>query len=382
MTAPTAVLPAPRLLTDQPYGPLPDVRDLVEQVEAAGLTGRGGAGFPVARKLRAVRDGGRGVVVGNGAEGEPASGKDRALLAHAPHLVLDGLRLAAAAVGARRSVLYVSAATPALRTAAAERGVEVAIAPAAFLSGEESAVVSRLNGGRALPRSRPPAVYVKGVDGRPTLVQNVETLAHLALIARYGAGWFRERGTAAEPGTMLCTVSGAVRVPGVLEAPLGTPLRDVLEAAGGPAGPLRAVLVGGYHGVWVTAREAEQLTLSAADLGRVGGSPGAGVVIALGAEACPLEVSAGIVAHLARQSARQCGPCLSGLPALAEVLAVAAGRRWDPSVPARIEQLAALVAGRGACHHPDGTARLVRSVLATFPDELEAHAAGRCLAAS
>ena len=369
------------------HGPPPALSAgrLLEQVELSGLTGRGGAAFPLHRKLRAVAAGRRPVVVANGAEGEPASRKDHALLTRAPHLVLDGLQAAAAAVGARRAVAYVQAdALGAVRQALAERqdrvAVELAEAPDGFVTGQESAVVRAVDGGPALPRSSPPRVYEKGVSGRPTLVSNVETLAHLALVARHGADWFRQVGTAAEPGTMLCTVSGPAGVPAVVEVPLGTPLSQVLALAGEPAERLRGLLVGGYHGAWLTGEEADRLALSAAELAGAGAVPGAGVLIPLDAGHCPLTVTARVVHYLADSSARQCGPCLNGLPALADTLSTLATVSWGRDVPARLEHLSRLVAGRGACSHPDGTVRLVRSVLSAFPDELDAHSRGTCLA--
>jgi NADH:ubiquinone oxidoreductase subunit F (NADH-binding) len=392
---------APRLLRDdltgpglvehlRAHGPLPalDGPALLDEVEAAGLTGRGGARFPVARKLRAVAAGSRPVVVANGAEGEPASSKDKTLLTRSPHLVLDGVQVAAAAVGARRAVVYVhqGSTTPQVRRAVAERAhldrvrVEVVEAPEAFLSGEETAVVGRINGRAAVPRAKPPMVFAQGVDGRPTLVQNVESLSHLALIARHGAGWFRAAGLPDEPGTMLCSVSGDVTAPTVVEVPIGTPVRDILAAAGGPAGELRGLLVGGYHGAWLRPADVDRVRMSFADLKPLGASPGAGVLVVLGPDRCPLELSARVVEYLAQQSARQCGPCLNGLPALADAFHRFAGRRWDPALTARVEQLGTLLAGRGACHHPDGTLRFVRSVLDVFADELAAHQGGGCLA--
>ena len=366
------------------HGPLPQPRpagDLIEEVAAAGLTGRGGAGFPVASKLRAVRAGERPVVVANGAEGEPASSKDRVLLARAPHLVLDGLALAADAVGAGRALIYVheGPAVAAVRRALAERSdrcpAHLVTAPARFVAGEESAVVSRLSGRAPLPRSKPPMVYASGVDGRPTLVQNVETLAHLALIVRHGAAWFRRAGTAAEPGTMLCTVSGAVAAPGVVEVAVGERLTAVL------GGSVRAVLVGGYHGTWVRGGDLTHRRLSAASLSAVDARPGAGVLVVLGDHECPLRVSARVADYLARQSARQCGPCLNGLPAMASSLRAVAGVPSPASAAQRVLDLTGLVAGRGACHHPDGSARFVRSTVTVFADEVAAHADGRCSAA-
>jgi Respiratory-chain NADH dehydrogenase 51 Kd subunit len=219
MTTPTAL----NDLLGAPPGPVywrgvPGL--LIGELEAAGLTGRGGAGFPVARKLAAVVAAGRTpVVVGNGAEGEPASRKDLALLTRTPHLVLDGLQLAAEAVGADRAYLYVaSGALATVRKAMRGRSdpvpVEVVTAAEHFVSGEETAVVAALDGRPALPGDTFRRVVDHGVGGRPTAVQNVETLAYLALIGRHGPEWFRSRGTQAEPGTALVTISGAVNHPG------------------------------------------------------------------------------------------------------------------------------------------------------------------------
>jgi NADH:ubiquinone oxidoreductase subunit F (NADH-binding) len=362
---------------------------LLPALQAAGLSGRGGAAFPTWRKLAAVAGaaGRRPVVVGNGAEGEPASVKDRTLLSCALHLVLDGLQLAAEAVGATSGYLYVGdpAAATAVRRALAQRtaagwdrlAVEVVEAPDWFVAGEESAVVAAIEGRRALPRDKRRRVTEAGVHGRPTLVQNVETLAHQALIARRGPGWFRSQGTAEEPGTFLATLAGTVAAPGVYELPHGIPLREALARAGGATVELRAVLVGGYHGAWVPAVDSG-VPLSRAGLRPYGASPGAGLLLALPATGCGLRESARIAQYLAGQSAGQCGPCVNGLPRLAGTLARLASGDRDPGLVAEVRRLTGLVAGRGACHHPDGTARFVLSTLRTFDDEVRRHLAGFC----
>ena len=374
------------------YGQLPRGWDgrwreqLIAEVGRAGLTGRGGAGFPTARKLAAVAAGRDApVVVANGTEGEPASAKDKVLLACAPHLVLDGAVLAADMLGARQAIVVVhDAVREVVDSAAAERRrarldrvkVKVMTGADRFVGGEASALVNWVAHGIPLPTATPPRVSECGLLSRPTLVQNVETLAHLALIARWGARWFRSLGTTAEPGSMLVTVIGAVRQPGVREIEIGTPVNEVLGLAGGPAAPLGALLIGGYFGTWADPAVAGPLPFSAEGLSAVGGSPGAGLVAALPADVCGLAETARVARYLADESAGQCGPCVFGLGSIAGALAdLAAARRYEPG---RLRRWMAQTEGRGACHHPDGAVRMVRSALAVFGPEIDRHAQGWC----
>lgn len=379
--------PRPPLARSRPW------TEFIDAVETSGLRGRGGAGFPTAVKMRTVAKGrGRPVVVANGTEGEPASFKDKLLLTHQPHLVLDGALLAAAAVGADRIVIGVETTAPdalgAMRHALAERvaaeppgiAVDVVATPAGYVTGEETALVQFVNGGPALPTMAPPRPFEKGVGRRPTLVQNVETLAHLAQIARHGPGWFRQSGTHEEPGTTLVTVSGAVVRTGVIEVPIGTPLATIIERAG-PVGHPAAALVGGFFGTWVPAA-AFHLPFSRTGLAAVGASPGAGIVIVLPDGACGLSETARIMQWYAEETAGQCGPCVFGLPALAgEMAALVHG-----SVPAqgigRLQRWATEVEGRGACKHPDGAVRVFRSALRAFPNDVERHLGGHPCAGS
>ncbi|MFF9482761.1 NADH-ubiquinone oxidoreductase-F iron-sulfur binding region domain-containing protein [Streptomyces sp. NPDC014733] len=367
---------------------------LVEAVEAAGLTGRGGAGFPTARKLRAVAKGrGRAVVVVNAMESEPASRKDQLLLAVAPHLVLDGAVLAAAAVGAAtvhvclprdRDAQYrqLSAVSDERRRARLDRvRLRLHTLPHAYVSSESTSLVRWLGGGPARPQGSPPRTHERGVGRRPTLVGNAETLAHLALIAHYGPDWYRQAGTPDEPGTTLVTVSGAVATPGVLEVALGTPLTTILSRAGGPTAPLRAVLLGGFAGTWLPSAHLDT-PLARHDLAPLGAAPGAGVLIALPRAACAVRETARMLAYLAAHSARQCGPCRLGLPAVAEDFAALAAGRTDPGLLPRLRRRTGLLPDRGACRHPDGAARLAASALHAFPDDVDHHLThGPCPAA-
>jgi NADH:ubiquinone oxidoreductase subunit F (NADH-binding) len=373
------------------HGSLPyqDGAKLIAAAGEAGLTGRGGAAFPTHRKLQAVLGAGEPpVVVANGAESEPASAKDKTLLLASPHLVLDGLQLAAEAVGARQAYLYVHRnpeLLKSLRDAIAERTgrqldrltVRLVEAPARFLAGEKTALASRISGGSALPRFNRPPVSERGVGGAPTLVQNVETLAHLALIARHGPTWFREVGTAAEPGTMICTIHTIDRAVQVIETAIGTPLSSLL--------PLRvpatqALLIGGYHGTWLPTVQAAPLPLANAALRPLGATVGAGILAALPTSRCGLAESASVVRYLALESAGQCGPCLNALPRIAGALAALADLRPEPHMRANLLRWAGLAEQRGACHHPDGTVRFVRSALIVFAHEEHCHLQGRCSA--
>ncbi len=380
------------------HGALPEASgdQLRAVVEASGLRGRGGAGFPTSRKLASVA-GARSmrtpVVVANGAEGEPASAKDRVLLCSNPHLALDGMAVAVAAVGARRAVLCLHEGTPVADTvvkALEERRVagldpvpvEVATVPARYVSSEESALVNWLSRGQALPTTRPPRPDQRGVDGRPTLVNNVETLAHLALIARYGPRWFAEAGTPAEPGSTLVTVQGAVDGPRVLEIETGTLLPDVMQMCGDLTEPVTGYLVGGYFGGWMTPQAVTNLPLSHAGLTAVGGALGAGVLLAMPASVCPLRETARVLRWLAEQSAGQCGPCRFGLPAISDAFDALVRGQLNQSGRTRLRRWIGDVQGRGACHHPDGTARFVSSALSVFGGEVDKHAHGRCGAPS
>jgi NADH:ubiquinone oxidoreductase subunit F (NADH-binding) len=328
--------------------------------------------------------GSRRIVLANGTECEPASGKDKALLVHSPHVVLDGISLAAETVGADEAVLCMArtarSAIESVASALHERSrsgreslpIRIELTPDRFVAGEESALVHWLNGGEAKPTFVPPRPFERGVGGRPTLVNNVETLAHLALIARFGAEWYRGLGTEGDPGTALVTVSGAVDHPGVYEIPFGVAFSEVMRVAGERA-DARAVLIGGYSGVWVDAPTASTLTLDSASLRRVGATLGCGAISIIGADSCGLGETARVTRWLADQSAGQCGPCTHGLPAISSAVdGLVTGDR-DGRWQSYLHRWLAMVEGRGACHHPDGVVRFVRGALSTFSDEIERH---------
>jgi NADH:ubiquinone oxidoreductase subunit F (NADH-binding) len=380
------------------HGPLPTWgRDagarLLDAVQDSGLRGRGGAHVSTAMKLRAVAARrGRAVIVANGSESEPASRKDAVLLGHTPHLVIDGAVAAAAAVGADHVVLYVKRTDPRVWSAVVgavherrasgtrEPTLRVVDAPDSYVGGQETAAIAHLNGRPALPTTVPPRPFERGVGNGPTFISNVETLAHVALIARHGADWFRALGSSTQPGSALVTLGGAVARPGVYEIAFGSPMADLLRAAGGATEHPEALLIGGYGGRWLDARHMQDLTLGEGDPRLAAGSIGAGVLWVLGERSCGVWESARILDYLAAQSAGQCGPCVHGLRAIAESFDLLARGTACDDHRARLTRWGTEVTGRGACGHPDGTARFLASALEVFAREIDGHRAGRCAA--
>ena len=360
-------------------------------LEVSGLAGRGGAGFPAAIKLNLAHAGGSGgVVVVNGMEGEPASDKDKLLLIRSPHLVLDGAQLLAAASGAHRVVVCVPAGreqvASAASTAMAERAgtasspvpERLVRPPDRFIAGEESALARWVDAGESLPSYRPDKAVALRIARRAALVHNAETLAHVAMIARTGPDAFRAHGVVEDPGTSLITITGAVENPGVVEVDRGTPLLDIANRAT-PVGPVQALLVGGYGGAWVS-RSHFSTPYASLSLRTIGAAAGVGVVVVLGAEACGITETARIAHYLAGQSAGQCGPCVYGLPAIADDVTRLAHGQVDPALMPRLTRRLDQVDGRGGCRHPDGAVQLVRSALKVFAADANAHLQGvRCL---
>jgi len=361
------------------------IESYIAAIETAGLRGRGGAGFPTGRKLRTVSQGGsRPVVVVNGSEGEPASRKDALLMTRMPHLVLDGALLAAAAIGAVEVVVCVERvkhqAISALERAIHERiqageqmpPVYVMDIPAKYVAGEETALVHFVNGGESKPTMTPPRPFQKGVGGRPTLIDNVETLCHLAQIIRWGPTWFRGHGTNDEPGTVLLTLSGAVTHQGVCEMPIGMSMHTVLSSAR-PTQEVGAVLLGGYYGTWVSAADARWITMDNAALRQIGSGLGCGAMVVLPTHACGLRETARVLKWLAGETAGQCGPCVHGLAAIAGGMGeLAVGKATNHTVEL-LHRWGGQVEGRGACSFPDGAVRLLRSALKVFADDVQHH---------
>jgi NADH:ubiquinone oxidoreductase subunit F (NADH-binding) len=341
---------------------------LIDAIERSRLVGRGGAGFSVATKWRAVVERSRGdaVIVVNGAEGEPQSKKDRVLMTTRPHLILDGAFLAARVLRARRVALYIGErhgeARDAMLQALAQRPesernlVTTAAAPSRYVAGAESAAIHFLNDGVATPTTVPPYPFERGVDGAPTLVQNVETLAHIALVARGGPA-----------SSTLVTLAGGLQRPGVLEVELGSSVGDAVRQGGGLTEPARAVLLGGYFGSWLEPDAAWKLPLDR-DL-----HLGCGVIGILPASRCPVCETAAIMRYLASESSAQCGPCFFGLRALADACTRISEGNKNPDDLTRLRRWATEVRGRGACRHPDGAVMFLSSALNVFKREFANH---------
>ena len=375
----------------EPVGP---VASLIDELEASGLVGRGGAAFPTIRKVQLLRaQRGHKYVVVNGMEGEPAAHKDNRLLSNNPHLVLDGAEMLAQMIGASRIAICVARDIPAVvhhvERAIHERarrnlrgpGIDLHTPPWRFVAGEESALVHWLDDNESLPQYRPHRPHILRIGRGPALVDNAETVANVGLIGRYGAPWFRALGTPEHPGSVIVSVTGAVTRPNVLEVNLGTPLRAILATAGADPAP-QAVLLGGYGGAWLRGDQIDT-PFSNEALAPLDLSVGAGIIAVLPRRACGIAEAHRVVRWMAHESARQCGPCAFGLPALAEdLVTVLRGGRDGVSAIARLSDRCGVIEGRGACRHPDGVVRFVRSSIEVFGADIDDHLRGAPCAGS
>lgn len=369
------------------YQQLDDPDGLLDEVDRSGVQGRGGAAFPLAVKLRTVRDAGRAgagtVVLANGEEGEPASIKDRWLLRNRPHLVLDGVRLAASIVGAARAYVYVSDAhaVHALGTAldaapAGELAISVVTVEPGYVAGEETAAVRAVNGGPAKPTDKPPRPFEEGVAGLPTLVSNVETLANLPFILRHGSDAFRARGTSASPGTFLATVTGGGRPVALYELPHGTPIAELLAHHGVSVDSLKGVLMGGYF-AGLLNREVLEATLDHESMRRLNSGLGCGAVAVITDE-CPVAVAASVMAYFDRENAGQCGSCFNGTAAMSAVTDALRHYVATEDDLARLQRWSVVLRGRGACATLDAATNVAASLLRAFPNDVAQHLAGGC----
>ncbi len=354
-------------------------------VEASGLAGRGGAGFPTAVKLDAAIAHNADLIV-NACDGEVGAIKDAWVVEyHLPELIAGAQAVAAATGGRIRYAAHRGSATLARLRAA---GLDTLDVPRRYVSSEETALISLAHGGLARPMTKRAPFVRGGQDGaghriEPTLVLNAETLLRVAQIRARGAdgpAWHRSYGTAAEPGPRLASLTGYVDRPGVVTTQAGERLVDILDAAGGLRPDAEAVVVGGLGGIVLTADQARAATWSRQGLAGYGGSPGAGVIAVLDPRQCPLDVVSRLVTYGAGESAGQCGPCMFGLPAVAQDLHALAdgGAGADEATLARLRRRLGLLPGRGACHHPDGVARFAGSALTALAPHVREHLGAPC----
>jgi NADH:ubiquinone oxidoreductase subunit F (NADH-binding) len=386
---------------------------VIEEIERAGLRGRGGAGFPTAQKWRSVRNAGLGVTyaVCNAAEGEPGTFKDRALLRANPYQMLEGLAIAAFAVDAREvfialkasfemEVEVVTRAVREIEHADLLGGLTVGIVtgPEEYLFGEEKALLEVIEGNEPLPRWLPPYMHGlfatapqlgweaqeaedggSGTEGsNPTLVNNVETLANVPHILANGADWFRSKGTEESPGTVLVTVVGDVETAQVLEVELGTPLRAVLELCGAPR-PNRTIkaVLSGVSNVVLPATDLD-VPLSYEHLRGIGSGLGSAGFIVYDDTACMVEVAATMSRFLAVESCGQCPACKLGTGAITTALQRLTRLVADDADIDRIHRSLLTVSDANRCFLPVEEQQLVGSILRAFPEDFAAHLEGRC----
>ncbi|HEV2528735.1 MAG TPA: NADH-ubiquinone oxidoreductase-F iron-sulfur binding region domain-containing protein [Thermomicrobiales bacterium] len=372
--------------SDAAWNSPPD--ELISVIAESGLRGRGGSGFPTGTKWKSMTSVATPpVVVVNAAESEPASHKDFVLLRLRPHLVIEGALLAGRAIGADSCVFYthdldakqiVDAAWAELMAAGAElphwRAV---VAPRTYVAGEASAAVNFINGRRAIPTGKPPSVRERGVDGRPTLVQNAETLAHVPGILREGSDWFRAAGTVDYPGRLLLSLNGGVRWTGVFEVQAGTPLLDVIRDLGGGApGGIQAVLPGGYFAGWLAPDALrEGVTLDPESLRAAGSDLGSAAITVIPETVCGVWQAARLLRFFANESARQCGPCTFGTAAMADAMErIARGVAREDDLDRLHHYSERMLPRRGACGHLDGATAAARTALRVFADDIASHA--------
>ena len=367
-------------------------------VVASGLRGRGGAGFPTGQKwsLAAREPGTPKYVVANGGEDEPGSEKDRFLMERYPHKVIEGIVLAAYAIGASEAILYVNAlfdgAIAQLETAitdAAAAGylgsgigsssfglsLRVVPGPREYVAGEDTAALEVIEGRKPLPREKPPFPTSAGLYGKPTVANNVETLAHVPAIVRNGPEWFRGVGTADDPGTMLFTLPRNVRRPGVVELPIGMPLRALIDEHGGGLASgkaVRGVLPGGPSSGWIGAEDLD-VPLDRESLRAKGSTLGCGVLRILEDGECVVEVLDEITGFFMRESCGQCPTCVMETQTLAKIISQVRTGHATQLLVDQIPRLAAFAEGKGFCSLISMPFPPITSALRLYPEDVAHH---------
>jgi NADH-quinone oxidoreductase subunit F len=379
--------------------------EVILEIEAAGLRGRGGSGFPAAAKWRAARGvtADRKLVVANLMGADPSALGDRALAEGNPHHVIEGLLIAAHAIGAGEAIIAVrrdwTLAVERLRTAVREAtearlagylvlGTDVSIqlsvweGSGAYVAGEETALINALAGDRGMPAIRPPFPATSGLDGSPTVVQNAETLANVAWILAHSAEAFGSVGSEASRGTKLVTLMGKVAQPGVLEVPFGTPLIDLLGMAGGGTGATKALFVGGPGG---GAIDAGSLTIGYdyESLEAQGAIVGSGSVLVTDNHTCMVDTARFFIDFNAREACGKAVPCRIGTKRLVEAMDRILAATPRPNDASLLRELSSKMSDTALCKLERLAPGPILTTLDRFGDEYRAHAErGVCLAGS
>lgn len=376
---------------------------VIAAITSSGLRGRGGAGFPTGRKwsLGRAQQSGVKYVICNGDEGDPGAFMDRMVLESDPHRVLEGLAIAAFAIGASEGFLYIRAEYPQavrhVRAAigqAEERGLlgslrlEVREGAGAFVCGEETALIQSLEGKRGMPRLRPPYPVERGLRGKPTVINNVETLAAVPWILRHGAEAFAALGTATSKGTKVFALAGKVNRGGLIEVPMGMTIREVVEEIGGGirnGRQFKAVQLGGPSGGCIPARLANT-PIDYDALAQTGAIMGSGGLVVLDERDCMVDIARFFLNFTQSESCGKCTFCRIGTKRMLEILQrLCEGKGVDGDLE-KLEELASFVSRGSLCGLGQTAPNPVLTTLRYFREEFEAHLnekrcpAGRCAA--
>jgi len=377
---------------------------VIQEVNDAGLRGRGGAGFPTGKKweITAACPEQPHYAVLNGGEDEPGSKKDRLLMENLPHLVLEGVILASYAVSAPKAYLYINkeyeAAKKSMADALAEAreaglwgerifdsefSLEIALteAPPNYVAGEDTAALEVLEGKQPLPRQKPPFPATKGLFGKPTAVNNVETLANIAPIIARGTQWYRGFGTPESPGTMIFSLNEEVNRPGIYELPFGTPLRFLIEECGGglrDGKAIKAILPGGPSSGFLLPDQID-LPLDHNSLREAGSAIGCGVVHLVTGRTCMVEETFRIADFFAAESCGQCPACRMETNMLAAMLKKIQQGQVGAAVLEQFSKVISFNKGKGFCNLINMPGPPIESALRLFRSDFEFHLAnGRC----
>jgi NADH:ubiquinone oxidoreductase subunit F (NADH-binding)/(2Fe-2S) ferredoxin/Pyruvate/2-oxoacid:ferredoxin oxidoreductase delta subunit len=377
-------------------------KEIIAEVSAAGLRGRGGAGFPTGRKwdLCHRQPATPRYLICNGDEGDPGAFMDRSVLEADPHAVIEGMIIGAKAIGAARGFIYIRDEYPlavsrvgiALEQARAmgllgrdilgtgfDFDLEIVRGAGAFVSGEETALIASVEGQRAYPRQRPPYPAEHGLWGQPTVINNVETWANVASIIRRGAAWFAGLGTETSKGTKIFSLVGKINNTGLVEVPMGIRLRDIVYAIGGgiPKGrAFKAVQIGGPSGGCIPEALLD-LPIDYESLTKAGAMMGSGGMIVMDEDTCMVDIALYFLRFTQEESCGKCAPCRIGTRRMAEILARITAGEGSLDDLAKLEELASTVKRGALCGLGQTAPNPVLSTLRYFRDEYLAHIVDR-----